>query len=185
MQAFTMLRSRCTSLLLAGGLLAAGSLGRAEPAPTTAAISGAAATSSAAALGSPPAPLVSTEILLDLSQREITLVRDGKAVNRWPVVIGAPETPTPVGHFKVQNKVVNPVYQSTATGQVKGVGALGYRWIGFHSKGANVFGIHGTPWPWWVDARAAVSHGCVRMRNEHIEKLFAAVEVGTPVIIQP
>ena len=102
-----------------------------------------------------------------------------------PILIGAPETPTPVGHFKVQSKVVNPVYQSTATGQVKGVGALGYRWIGFHSKGANVFGIHGTPWPWWVDARAAVSHGCVRMRNEHIEKLFAAVEVGTPVIIQP
>ena len=128
---------------------------------------------------------MSTEILLDLSQREITLVRDGKAVNRWPVVIGAPETPTPVGRFAVQSKVVNPVYQSTSTGQVKGVGALGYRWIGFHSKGANVFGIHGTPWPWWVDARAAVSHGCVRMRNEHIEKLFAAVEVGTAVIIQP
>jgi lipoprotein-anchoring transpeptidase ErfK/SrfK len=36
-----------------------------------------------------------------------------------------------------------------------------------------------------VDARAAVSHGCVRMRNEHVDKLFAAVEIGTPVIIKP
>lgn len=124
-------------------------------------------------------------ILLDLSQREITLMRDGQVVNHWPVVIGAPETPTPVGRFAVQTKVVNPVYQSTSTGKVKGVGALGYRWIGFHSKGPDVFGIHGTPWPLWVDARAAVSHGCVRMRNEHIEKLFAAVEIGTPVVIQP
>ena len=194
MHASTMLRRRCTTLLLAGGLLASGSLGRAEPATTAAAVTNApAATTSPAPEASTTAtaasgaatPLVSTEILLDLSQREIALVRDGKTVNRWPVVIGAPETPTPVGRFAVQSKVVNPVYQSTATGQVKGVGALGYRWIGFHSKGANVFGIHGTPWPWWVDARAAVSHGCVRMRNEHIEKLFAAVEVGTPVIIQP
>jgi len=172
-----MLRSRCTTLLLAGGLLTAGPLVRAEPVPVAApavATTGAATTVSS-----------STQILLDLSQREIALLRDGKAVNRWPVVIGAPETPTPVGRFQVQTKVVNPVYQSTSSGQVKGVGALGYRWIGFHSKGPNVFGIHGTPWPWWVDARAAVSHGCVRMRNEHIEKLFAAVEIGTPVVIQP
>ena len=160
-----MLRSRCTMLLLAGALLAAGSWARAQPAATI------------------PAPTLA--ILLDLSDREIALLRDGKAVNRWPVVIGAPETPTPVGRFQVQTKVINPVYQSTSSGQVKGVGALGYRWIGFHSKGPNAFGIHGTPWPWWVDARAAVSHGCVRMRNEHIEKLFAAVEIGTPVVIQP
>lgn len=175
-----MLRSRCTSLLLAGGLLAAGSLARAEPVAATAA-----ATMSATAPSSSPAPLVSSTILLDLSQREISLIRDGKAISHWPVVIGAPETPTPVGHFKVESKVINPVYQSTASGEIKGVGALGYRWIGFHSQGANAYGIHGTPWPWWVDARAAVSHGCVRMRNEHIEKLFAAVEIGTPVIIQP
>ena len=180
-----MLRSRCTSLLLAGGLLAAGSLGRAEPSATTTAAAAAAATTTATAPAGTAATLANTEILLDLSKREIALVRDGKALSRWPVVIGAPETPTPVGRFKVQSKVVNPVYQSTATGQVKGVGALGYRWIGFHSKGPNVFGIHGTPWPWWVDARAAVSHGCVRMRNEHIDKLFAAVEIGTPVVIQP
>ncbi|MFM8260545.1 MAG: L,D-transpeptidase, partial [Vulcanococcus sp.] len=160
-----MLTSRCTIFLLVGALLAAGSWARAQPAATT------------------PAPTLA--ILLDLSDREIALLRDGKAVNRWPVVIGAPETPTPVGRFQVQTKVINPVYQSTSSGQVKGVGALGYRWIGFHNKGANAFGIHGTPWPWWVDARAAVSHGCVRMRNEHIEKLFAAVEIGTPVVIQP
>jgi lipoprotein-anchoring transpeptidase ErfK/SrfK len=25
----------------------------------------------------------------------------------------------------------------------------------------------------------------VRMRNEHIDKLFAAVEIGTPVVIKP
>jgi lipoprotein-anchoring transpeptidase ErfK/SrfK len=176
-----MLRSRCTTLLLLGGLIAAASQGRAEPAATTAAIEATPVTATSGSV----APLVSTEILLDLSKREIALLREGKAVNRWPVVIGAPETPTPVGRFQVNTKVVNPVYQSTSTGQLKGVGPLGYRWIGFHNKGPNAFGIHGTPWPWWVDARAAVSHGCVRMRNEHIEKLFAAVEIGTPVIIQP
>lgn len=145
-------------------------------APTTPVATGTAATT--------PAPL-NTQILLDLSQREIALLRDGKAINRWPVVIGAPGTPTPVGRFQVKTKVVNPIYQSTSTGKVKGLGPLGYRWIGFHNKGIDDYGIHGTPWPWWVDQRAAVSNGCVRMRNEHIEQLFAAVDIGTPVIIQP
>jgi lipoprotein-anchoring transpeptidase ErfK/SrfK len=28
-----------------------------------------------------------------------------------------------------------------------------------------------------------VSHGCVRMRNEDIEKLYPMVQVGTPVYI--
>jgi hypothetical protein len=55
-------------------------------------------------------------IQLSLSKREISLVRDGKLVSRWPVVIGAPETPTPTGAFQVINKVVNPVYASTSTG---------------------------------------------------------------------
>jgi lipoprotein-anchoring transpeptidase ErfK/SrfK len=62
---------------------------------------------------------------------------------------------------------------------------LGERWIGFHSKGKDDFGIHGTPWPWWVDARAAVSHGCVRMKNEHVKVLFDQVEIGTPVVVKP
>jgi len=179
-------RCRRTTALLAAGLLAQAMITadatRAQPQATAPTLSPA-ATAPATAAVSPIS--LNTEILLDLSQREIALVRDGKTVNRWPVVIGAPATPTPVGRFKVQTKVVNPVYQSTSTGKVKGIGPLGYRWIGFHSKGPDVFGIHGTPWPWWVDARAAVSHGCVRMRNEHIDKLFAAVEIGTPVVIKP
>ena len=179
-------RCRRTTALLAAGLLAqaliAADTTRAQPQATATTVNPAAPAATASAVS--PVSL-NTEILLDLSQREIALVRDGKTVNRWPVVIGAPATPTPVGRFKVQTKVVNPVYQSTSTGKVKGVGPLGYRWIGFHSKGPDAFGIHGTPWPWWVDARAAVSQGCVRMRNEHIDKLFAAVEIGTPVVIKP
>ncbi|WP_232756079.1 L,D-transpeptidase [Vulcanococcus limneticus] len=130
-----------------------------------------------------------TEIRLVLSKREISLLRDGKVEGRWPVVIGAPKTPTPTGTYKVMTKVVNPVYRSTVSGQVKGAvgrnGPLGHRWIGFLRAGQDDYGIHGTPWPWWVDARAAVSQGCVRMRNEHVEKLFESVSIGTPVVIKP
>jgi lipoprotein-anchoring transpeptidase ErfK/SrfK len=34
-----------------------------------------------------------------------------------------------------------------------------------------------------VKIRAAVSNGCVRMLNAHVQKLYELVEVGTPVRI--
>jgi hypothetical protein len=43
------------------------------------------------------------------------------------------------------------------------------------------YAIHGTNQPQTVGR--AVSHGCVRLRNEDIAKLYALVEVGTPVYI--
>ncbi len=43
------------------------------------------------------------------------------------------------------------------------------------------YGIHGTNKPETVGQ--AVSHGCVRMRNEDIERLFEMVPVGTPVFL--
>ncbi len=45
----------------------------------------------------------------------------------------------------------------------------------------NGYAIHGTNQPDTVGR--AVSHGCVRLRNEDIAKLYAMVPVGTPVYI--
>jgi hypothetical protein len=45
----------------------------------------------------------------------------------------------------------------------------------------NGYAIHGTNQPETVGR--AVSHGCVRLRNEDIAKLYAMVPVGTPVYI--
>ena len=100
------------------------------------------------------------------------------------------DLPTPTGTFRVLNKVVNPQYQSTKSGNVNATigpnGPLGDRWIGFHSQGSNQFGIHGTPsaWAWAVQQGAAVTHGCVRMLGDHVRLLFDRVAVGTPVIVR-
>ena len=128
-----------------------------------------------------------TSIHLDLRQRRISVIRAGQSIGRWPVAIGDPKTPTPTGVFRVETKLVNPQYESTKSGRVYPVigpaSPLGHRWIGFLQQGPNQFGIHGTPWPHWVKIRAAVSNGCVRMLNAHVQKLYELVEVGTPVRI--
>ena len=128
-----------------------------------------------------------SRILLDLQRREISVVLDGRMHGSWPVAIGDPKTPTPTGVFRVETKLVNPQYESTKSGRVHPVtgpaSPLGHRWIGFLQHGPNQFGIHGTPWPHWVKIRAAVSNGCVRMLNAHVQKLYELVDVGTPVMI--
>jgi lipoprotein-anchoring transpeptidase ErfK/SrfK len=147
----------------------------------------------AQALESPPpatAAVTSTrEILLELGKRTISLRENGRVLASWPVAIGDPSTPTPVGTFQVENKIVNPQYQSTKSGKINATvgaqGPLGDRWIGFKQAGLNQYGIHGTPsaWAWTVTSRAAVSNGCVRMLTPHVRELFDKVEVGTPVIV--
>lgn len=148
----------------------------------------------------PPPPLESApttatltsvrEIVLDLGKRTINLVEQDKVLGSWPVAIGDPETPTPTGRFQVRNKVINPQYQSTSTGKLKGgtgpESPLGDRWIGFHTSGNNQFGIHGTPnaWSWAVKQRAAVTHGCVRMLGPHVRTLFDQIDIGTPVVVK-
>ena len=45
----------------------------------------------------------------------------------------------------------------------------------------NGYAIHGTNQPRTIGH--AVSHGCVRVRNEDIDRLYEMVPVGTPVYI--
>ncbi len=140
-------------------------------------------------LAAPATASGTREIVLNLSSRTISLRDNGAVLGRWPVAIGDPASPTPMGRYTVLNKVVNPQYQSTKSGRINprtGPNTpLGDRWMGFLDSGKNQFGIHGTPaaWSWTVTSRAAVTNGCVRMLRAHVHQLFDQVDVGTPVIV--
>jgi lipoprotein-anchoring transpeptidase ErfK/SrfK len=56
---------------------------------------------------------------------------------------------------------------------------VGTRWIGLNLKG---YGIHGTNAPRSI-GRAA-SHGCIRLKNRDVERLFAMLRVGDVVEIR-
>jgi lipoprotein-anchoring transpeptidase ErfK/SrfK len=130
---------------------------------------------------------VPSRILLDLQRREISVVLDGRMRGSWPVAIGDPKTPTPQGGFSILTKKVNPIYVSNKSGQRQELSGptspIGDRYLAFHRNSRGEFGIHGTPWPHWVKTRAAVSNGCVRMLNAHVQQLYNHVEVGMAVEI--
>jgi hypothetical protein len=56
---------------------------------------------------------------------------------------------------------------------------VGTRWVGLTLKG---YGIHGTNAPGSI-GRAA-SHGCIRLRNRDMERLFTMLRVGDVVKIR-
>ena len=89
---------------------------------------------------------------------------------------GATETlSTTEGHEIVANgNIIIPPYGTT---QRRYKGVLGTRRLYL----GDGYGIHGTDHPESIGHNA--SHGCVRLRNEDIEKLFDMVAVGTPVYI--
>jgi hypothetical protein len=70
--------------------------------------------------------------------------------------------------------IVVPPYGTTAR---RYLGVLGTRRLEL----GDGYGIHGTDHPETIGQ--SVSHGCVRMRNEDIERLYPMVEIGTPVYI--
>ncbi len=123
-----------------------------------------------------------TQIILSLSDRLVYLYRHGQLQVSYPVAIGKQGWETPLGDFQVQQMVVEPTWENPFTGELIPPGAnnpLGKRWIGFWSDGKDVIGFHGTPNEKLIGQ--AVSHGCVRMRNEDAIALFEQIEVGTPV----
>jgi lipoprotein-anchoring transpeptidase ErfK/SrfK len=56
---------------------------------------------------------------------------------------------------------------------------VGTRWLGLSQKG---YGIHGTNVPRSI-GRAA-SHGCIRLRNRDMERLFSMLRIGDVVQIR-
>lgn len=124
------------------------------------------------ALGAGPTPPALGErgpaITIDLEQRRLFFGRLGVVERSYPVAVGAPATPTPVGRWVVVEKALNPG------------GPFGTRWIRINVPWGG-YGIHGTNDP--ASIGQAVSHGCVRMFNRDVEALYEQVPVGTLVNI--
>ena|SRR5437763_5800025 len=120
------------------------------------------------------------KIVVSIPDRKLALIEDGEIIKVFPVAIGASESPTPEGEFKIVNRLTSPTYYHP--GKVIGPGAdnpLGTRWMGLNLKG---LGIHGTNAPSSIGK--AASHGCVRMAKKDLEELFELVQVGDLVVIR-
>jgi lipoprotein-anchoring transpeptidase ErfK/SrfK len=123
---------------------------------------------------------VSWHIVVDTSERRVTVYRQGHPVRVFKAVVGKPSTPTPRGTFFVEESV------QLRAGDVGAPFALalsarsnvldefdgGPGQIALHGL-TNVGGVLGS----------AVSHGCVRLGNDAIRWLVLRIGPGVPVTV--
>jgi lipoprotein-anchoring transpeptidase ErfK/SrfK len=123
---------------------------------------------------------VHTRIVVDISERRLTFFRNGKRVLRTTVAVGSPATPTPTGHYYVNQRLI-PTDPSGPFGPgAIGISAFSNVLTGWAQGGP--IAIHGTNEPWSIGH--AVSNGCIRVHNSVQKGLFAAALAGTPVLIR-
>lgn len=126
------------------------------------------------------------KLVIKLSERRVYLYQNETLLNSYPIAVGKEGWETPVGNHQVIQKIVQPTWQHPFTGELIPPGPdnpLGERWIGFWTDGKNYIGFHGTPDEHTVGT--AASHGCIRMLNQDVLKLFEQVAIGTPVSVVP
>jgi lipoprotein-anchoring transpeptidase ErfK/SrfK len=114
-----------------------------------------------------------------------------KLVAAYPVTIGAAQTASPIGDWKVQRIVKLPRFRWDPAMLKHGTRSshfhmlppgpnspVGVIWIALNKKG---IGLHGTSEPETIGS--AVSHGCVRLTNWDIVRLAQKIQPGVPVSI--
>ena len=118
-------------------------------------------------------------VLVSLVDHQLAVIDGGNVIARFGVAVGAAESPSPVGQFRIVNRVSNPTYYHPGTVIASGKNnPIGTRWVGLSQKG---YGIHGTNVPRSIGH--AASHGCIRLRNREMERLFTLLRVGDLVEI--
>ena len=119
-------------------------------------------------------------LVVDLSERRVTVYRRGKVVRAYSGVVGTASTPTPLGRFFVEESVL------LNGGQVGGPYALALSARSYvlqeFAGGPGQIAIHGV---WNVGGRmgTAASHGCVRLETASISWLGGRIGPGVPVTI--
>jgi lipoprotein-anchoring transpeptidase ErfK/SrfK len=123
---------------------------------------------------------VRTRILVDLSEKRVTLYRSGKRVLTATAAIGSPATPTPTGSFYVNQRLVPTDPTGPFGPGAVGISAFSNVLTGWTQGGP--IAIHGTNAPWSIGK--AVSNGCIRLPNATLRRVFAQALSGTPVLIR-
>jgi L,D-transpeptidase ErfK/SrfK len=138
-------------------------------------------------------PAIPDGIVLNVAQRMLFVLVDGELVRAFPVAIGKPDWPTPVGRFSVLTKEIDPIWdvpvsiqREMARERRPGLttvppgpdNPLGNRWLALSASG---IGIHGTNQS--SSIYRFTTHGCIRLHPDDMQELFDLVDVGAVVVI--
>ncbi len=130
-------------------------------------------------------------VKVSLSKQRVYVMEGGEMLLAMPVTVGAPDSPTPTGNFRINAKIRqhrSPSHGYSYSGSRMKKTSLGNKPAGWSFKG--------TPLPYWCGFGAgygfhtgwgkhspSTSDGFIRMHENLAPKFFRLVSVGTPVNI--
>jgi hypothetical protein len=106
-------------------------------------------------------------IFIEIEDKTLYLLQDGKCIKKYIIASGQPDTPSPLGCWKIVSK--------GDWGE-----GFGGRWMGFNVPWGR-YGIHGTTEEYSIGYD--LSHGCIRMYNKDVKELYDLIPIGTKVVI--
>lgn len=122
-------------------------------------------------------------IVVRVGARRVEIWRAGGRVARFAAAVGTGSTPTPTGLFAVQDPVPSGPSQRSYLGPYI-ITLTAYSPVLRSFMGGNgLVAIHGTNATGQLGQ--AVSHGCVRVTNAAVTRLYRITAPGTPVEIRP
>lgn len=119
-------------------------------------------------------------IEVDVVTKQMYLWENGNLIDSYPISAGAPETPTPIGQYKIFSKYAvqdmrgnNPDGSKYFQPKVK--------WINYFLPGG--YAVHGNYWrpTSWFGVRNS-SHGCVSLPDAQAKRVYDWAPIGTTVI---
>lgn len=118
---------------------------------------------------------------VDVVSKQMWAYEKGQLVNSWPISAGAPETPTPIGQFKIYSKLrIQDMrgYNPNGTPYFQ----PNVRWINYFLPGG--YAVHGNYWRplSWFGAINS-SHGCVSLPDNQAKWVYDWAPIGTTVIV--
>ena len=133
-------------------------------------------------------PTERAHALVDLDSRVAFYMHGNEVVGAWIVGIGRPGDDTRPGSYVIGDKQENPMWFRPGQDPVPfgdPANPLGTRWLGWEQGDGkeSTLGFHGTNDPDGVGG--AVSDGCIRMHNVHVEELFDILPKGAEVFVRP
>jgi L,D-transpeptidase ErfK/SrfK len=132
-------------------------------------------------------------VVINIPQRMLFLFREGRLADAWPVTVGRPDWPTPLGSFYVASRRLDPTWHvppaireemeedGIEVGDEVKPGPknpLGKHFLGLDHGG---IGIHGTNRP--LSIFLFGSHGCIRLGPDAAATLFRSISDSEPVEI--
>ena len=122
---------------------------------------------------------VHTKLIVNRGRGRAALYNRGRRIWKAPVGTGKPATPTPAGRHWIREK-----FRTHDPNGPYGPFAFGTSDYSVLTDwpGGGVIGIHGTDEPALIPGRP--SHGCIRVRNQALRRLWQLLPIGTPLTIR-